>query len=166
MISSRASPRHHLVELVEGQVDAVVGYSALREIVGADALRSVAAADLALALGSARAVARLPLHLVEAGAQDLQRLGLVLVLRFFVLLDDDEPGRQMGDAHRAVGRVDRLAAGAARPEDVDAQVLVVDLDVDLLRLGQDGDGRGRGMDASARFGLRYPLDAVHARIRI
>ncbi len=34
---------HHLVELVEGQADAVVGQAALREVVGADALRAVAA---------------------------------------------------------------------------------------------------------------------------
>src|SRR5690606_38314751 len=39
---------HHLVELVDGQVDAVLGAAALREVVGADALRPVAGADLAL----------------------------------------------------------------------------------------------------------------------
>ena len=38
--------RHDLVELVEGQVDAVVGHPALREVVGADALGAVARADL------------------------------------------------------------------------------------------------------------------------
>ena len=38
----------------------------------------------------------LALQLVEPGAQHLQRLGLVLVLRFLVLLDDDEAGRQDG----------------------------------------------------------------------
>ena len=51
------------------------------------------------------------LQLVEPGAQHLQRLRLVLVLRLLVLLDDDEAGGQMGDAHGAVGGVDRLAAG-------------------------------------------------------
>ena len=37
---------HHAVELVERQVDAVVGQPPLRKIVGADALRAVARADL------------------------------------------------------------------------------------------------------------------------
>ena len=46
--------RDHLVELVEGQVDAVVGDAVLREIVGADALGAVAGADLA-ACGRRRA---------------------------------------------------------------------------------------------------------------
>src|SRR5208283_4713957 len=104
----------------KGQIDAMVGHPALRKIVGADALRSIATADLALALRGARAVARLPLHLVEARAQDLQRLRLVLVLRFLVLLDDDETGRQVGDPHGAVGCVDRLTTRSARAEDIDA----------------------------------------------
>jgi len=37
----------------------------------------------------------------------------------------------VGDAHGAVGRVDRLAAGAAGAEDVDAQVLLLDVDIDV-----------------------------------
>ena len=41
----------HLVELVQGEADAVVGDAPLREIVGADALRTVAGADLAACAG-------------------------------------------------------------------------------------------------------------------
>ena len=40
---------HHPVELVERQVDAVVGHPPLRKIVGADALGAVARPDLQLA---------------------------------------------------------------------------------------------------------------------
>ena len=140
----------------------MVGHPPLREIVGADALGAVARADLALAVGGARRRQRLPLRLVEPGAQHLQGARLVLVLRFLVLLNDDEPGRQMRDPDRAVGRVDRLAAWPRRPENVDAQILVVDLDVDLLGLGQYRDGRGRGVDAARGFGFRDALDAVDA----
>ena len=101
-------------------------------------------------------------RLVEPRAQHLHRLGLVLVLRLLVLLLHDQAGRQMGDAHGAVGGVDRLAARAAGAEHVDAQVLVVDLDVDLLGLRQHGHGRGGGVDAPAGLGLRHALHAVHA----
>src|SRR5260221_14330023 len=73
-------PAHHLVDLVEREVDAVVAHSPLREIIGADALRAVAGADLALARRRALGVARLPFHIVEAGTEHLERLGLVLVL--------------------------------------------------------------------------------------
>ena len=48
----------HLRQLVERQVDAVVGDAALRKIVGADALAAVAGADLLLAVGRARRVVR------------------------------------------------------------------------------------------------------------
>ena len=44
---------HHLGQIVERQIDAVIGDAALREIVGADALGAVARADLILALGGA-----------------------------------------------------------------------------------------------------------------
>ena len=44
---------HDFVDLVKGQVDAVIGDAALREVIGADALGAVAAADLALAIGGA-----------------------------------------------------------------------------------------------------------------
>ena len=43
----------HLVELVERQVDAVVGDPPLRKIVGADALGAVAGADLPAPRGRA-----------------------------------------------------------------------------------------------------------------
>src|SRR5215471_2536958 len=67
----------------------------------------------------------------------------------------------MGDPHRTVGGVDRLASRSACPEDVDAQILLVDADIDLLRLRQHRDGGSGGVDAPARLGLRYALDAVY-----
>src|SRR5687768_15800802 len=102
---------HDPVDLVEREVDAVVRHAPLREVVGADPLGAVARADLALALGGALGIGFRALHVVEARPQHLQRLGLVLVLRLLVLLLDDDAGRQMRDAHGAVGRVDRLPAG-------------------------------------------------------
>src|SRR5690606_22016504 len=75
-------PCQDLVQAVKGQVDPVVGDPTLREIIGSDALRPVARSDHRLARAGTRAGEPLPLHLVEAGAQHLERLGLVLVLRF------------------------------------------------------------------------------------
>ena len=43
---------HHLRQLVEREIYAVIGDARLREIVGTDALRPVAGADLPAALGS------------------------------------------------------------------------------------------------------------------
>ena len=62
-----------------------------------------------------------PLQVEQAGAQDPHRLGAVFVLRLLILLSDHQAGRQMGDAHRAVGGVDRLAAGPAGAIDIDTQ---------------------------------------------
>ncbi len=112
-----------LVELVERQIDAVIGAASLREIIGADALRAIAGADLAFAVGGTFGIKLRAFQIIEPGAQHFQRLGLVLVLRLLILLLHDEAGRQMGDAHGAVGRVDRLTAGTARAEHVDAQIL-------------------------------------------
>src|SRR6185312_4679323 len=87
----------------------MIGDAPLREIVGADALRAVAGADLAAAGLRPLGIELCPLEIVEPGAQHLHRLGLVLVLRLLILLADHEARRQMGDAHRAVRGVHRLA---------------------------------------------------------
>ena len=68
----------------------------------------------------------------------------------------------MGDAHRRIGGVDVLAAGAGGAHRIDADVFGRDVDVDLLGLRQHGDGRRRGVDAAAGLGRRHALHAVHA----
>ena len=110
----------------------------------------------------ARRVQRRPLLLVQPRAQDLHRLGAVLVLALLLLHRHHDAGRQMRDAHRAFGLVDVLPAGAGRAVDVDAQVALVDLDIDLLGLRQHGDGDGGGVDAALAFGRRHALHAMHA----
>jgi hypothetical protein len=45
---------------------------------------------------------------------------------------DDDPGRDVRDAHRRIGRVDVLPARARRAIGVDAQVALVDLDIDIV----------------------------------
>ena len=68
-----------------------------------------------------------------ARGQHLHRTGLVLQLGPFVLTGHHHSGRQMGDAHRAVGGVHTLAAFARGPVDVDAQIGLVDLNPRPLR---------------------------------
>ncbi len=70
----------------------------------------------------------------------------------------------MRDAHGRVGRVHALAAGPARAERVDAQILRIDLDVHFLGFRQHGDRRRRRVDAAARFGRRHALHAMHAAL--
>ena len=70
---------------------------------------------------------------------------LVPMLAALVLAGDDDAGRNVDDAHGALGLVDVLAAGAARPERRDLEVGVLDLDQPLLldqRPHLDGGERG------------------------
>src|SRR5580704_475186 len=103
----------HLRQLVEREVDAMVGDAPLRKIVGADALGAVARPDLAAPIGGALGVALLPLGVVEPGAQGRHRLRPVAVLRALLLHHDRDAGRDVRHAHRGLGLVDVLAAGAA-----------------------------------------------------
>src|SRR5690606_23162135 len=64
--------------------------------------------------------------------EHVHRRGAVLVLAAVVLARDHDPGRNVGDAHRGIGRVDVLAAGARGAVGVDPQIAVVDLDVDAV----------------------------------
>ena len=57
----------------------------------------------------------LPLVILQLGEpreEHAHRALLVAVLRALVLALDNEAGRKMGDAHRGVGLVDMLSAGA------------------------------------------------------
>ena len=56
-----------------------------------------------------------------------------------------------------------LAASAAGPHGVDADIRIPDFDVDLLGLGQHGDRGRRCVDAALVLGLGHALHAMHAR---
>ena len=147
---------------MQRQVDPVVGHPALREVIGADALAAVAGADHQFARARLFGLDTVAFLFKQPRAQHLQRARLVLVLRFFVLLDNHQTSRNMRDPHRRVRRVDVLATRSRRAVHVDAQVAVVDLDIDLFGLRQHRDGCRRGVDAASALGHRNPLDAVDA----
>ena len=102
----------NVVELVEGQVDAVIGQPALRKIVGADALRAVAAAHEASSLRCLARMRLLCLTVAKAGGQHFHGLVLVAMLGPFVLTFNHQSGWQVGDADGRFGLVDVLPAGA------------------------------------------------------
>ena len=114
----------------------MVGDPVLLEVVGPDLLGPTAATDLAAALLRLLGRHAVLLQLEQPGPQHLHGPGPVLDLALLVLHGDDDAGREVGDPHRRVGRVDRLAPGPGRPEDVDTQVGRIDRDLDLLGLGE------------------------------
>src|SRR5690606_32234945 len=64
------------------------------------------------------------------------------------------------------GRVHRLTARTAGPEDVDAVVGGGELHVDLVGLGEHGHGDRAGVDPALRLGRGHALHAVHARLEL
>jgi hypothetical protein len=93
----------------------------------------------------------------QARLQHAHRGGAVLDLALLVLHRDDEACRQVGDAHRGVGRVDRLTARARRAEHVDADVAFGHLDLDGLF--ERGDDLDRGERRLALVGAAERADA-------
>ena len=69
---------------------------------------------------------------MQARLQHAHGGGAVLDLRLLVLHRHDDARREVREAHGGVGRVDRLATGTRRAEDVDPQVALGDLDLDGL----------------------------------
>ena len=103
----------------------------------------------------------------QARGEHRHRLRAVAVLRAVVLAFDDDAGRQVRDAHRRVGLVDVLAAGARRAERVDAQVGGIDRDVgDRIGLRHHRHRARRRVDAPLRLGLRHALHAMAARLEL
>ena len=140
----------------------MVRHAALREIVGADALRPVAGTNLALARCGTFRLQAGPLGIIKPRPQNLHRLGAVLVLRFLVLLANDDSGRDVGDPHRRVGGIDRLTARPRRPEDIDPQIAFLNVDIDILSLRQDGNSGSRGVNSATGLGLGNTLHTVNA----
>ena len=108
----------HRLGVADLDVGAQVLDARLVEHVGADL---VAPADVGLGVLELllRLVPLAQLELVELRLQHRHRLGAVAVLRAVVLALHDDVGRQVRDAHRRVGLVDVLAAGARGAVGVD-----------------------------------------------
>ena len=96
--------------------------------------------------------AALEFGLVKPRPQHPPGRGPVLVLRSLVLALHDDAGRKMGDAHRAVGGVDMLAARARGAIGVDANILLVDSDLDRVVDRRVDRHRGETR-VSARIGV-------------
>src|SRR6185437_6524125 len=110
-IDKRAElPLHHEIELMESEIDAMVGDAILRKIVRSDFLRTITRFNLAAAFGGDGFVLLRLFHFVETRAKHAHGFGAVLNLRFFVLLRNDEAGRNMSYAHGGIGCVYGLAA--------------------------------------------------------
>jgi len=104
----------------------------------------------------------LDLPLVELRTKHIHRALAVLDLRAFRLASDDDPCRDMGDAHGRIGLVDMLTAGAAGTVRINLQVLRPDLDLDrVVDLRYDIAGYERRMPASRGIERRDPNESVH-----
>jgi tetratricopeptide (TPR) repeat protein len=160
-------PVHDLVQLVERQVDPVVGHAPLREVVSADALRAVAASDLQAARLRLGALLLFLLGGQQASFQQGHGARAVLVLRALILTLHHDAARQVGDANGGVRLVDVLPAGAGRAVGVDPQVRRVDLDfLDLVELGEDGNGDSGCVNTALSLRVRYSLHAMGARLEL
>src|ERR1039457_689663 len=90
----------HTLELMQRQVDAMIGHARLRKVVGANLLAAVATPNHRAAGRLELRVALRLREIVKARAQHAHRLGTILDLRLLVLAGDHEPGREVRDAHR------------------------------------------------------------------
>src|SRR5580698_3113123 len=142
----------------------MIGDTVLGEIVGAVLFAALTGADLVFAVGGIFRIFLGDLPVKQAGAQDIERLDLVFLLRTLVGATNDHAGGLVDDLHGGIRRVHALPAFAGRAADVDLDLVRLDFDVHLLRFGHDGNSRGAGMDAPLRLGRRHALDAMHAAL--
>src|SRR5262245_61869899 len=155
------------VQLVQRQVDAVVGDAVLREVVRADALGAIAGADQGAALLGTFFVQRLLPALIQPAAQDAHRPLEILVLAALVLALDFHlfgSSALVPDADGGFRLVDVLPAGAARPHALPLDVLILHLDLHFVGLGQNRHRGGRRVNAPLLLGLGHALHAMSAAL--
>src|SRR5262249_37976586 len=101
--------------------------------------------------------------LIEPGPQHIPGLGAVLVLGALGLTHHRDACRDVGEAHRRLGLVDVLPAGAARPHGVSAHVGLLDLDDDtVVDNGIDRDAGEGGVPTGVGVERRDAHEAMHA----
>src|SRR5882757_1050669 len=153
-----------LLDLVQGQVDPVVGDPALREVVGADASRAIAASDQRASLTGLLLLLISELSVLDPRCQHFHGPFAILVLRTVVLAFHHDPGRQVRDAYGRLGLVHVLTTRPRGSKHVDPDLGRIDLDVvDLVSLGQHGNGASRCVDPSLCLGLGHTLNPVSSR---
>src|SRR5882672_6595718 len=154
---------HDVVDLVEGETDAVIGDPSLRKIISADALGAVPRTDQGFARGGFLGLLLAQLPVLDARRQHRESLFLVLVLGAPVLAFHDDAGRQMRDSHGGVGLVDMLAACARGAVGVDSKFRGIQHDVaDRARLGQHRYRASRRVNAALGLRSGDSLDTVAA----
>ena len=88
------------------------------------------------------------------------------MLGFCFLAGGNHAGRNMGNTHRTIGRVDVLATGPLRPVCINPQILGINANINFLRLGQNRNRCRRRVNTPAALGHRHTLNAVHATFKL
>src|SRR6202044_1567828 len=96
---------HDIVQLVEREIDAMVGHAALRKVIGANALGTIARTHLQLARLSLLTLLLFALGGEQPGPQQGHGSRTVFVLRALVLAFHHHAGGNVGDADRRIGLV-------------------------------------------------------------
>ena len=106
----------------------MIGDAVLGEIVGAVLFAAFAGADLVFAVGGIFRIFLGDLPVEQAGAQDIERLDLVFLLRTLVGATNDHAGGFVDDLHGGIRGIYALAAFAGGAADIDLDLIGFDLD--------------------------------------
>ncbi len=91
---------HNLIELVESQVDAMIGHASLRVVIGANSVRSIARPHQGAPLSGLRSCRLLLGRIEKLRLQQRHGSGSILMLRSFVLTFHHDAGRNVRQTYR------------------------------------------------------------------
>jgi hypothetical protein len=151
-------------QIIEGELNAVIGHTVLGKVVGANFFVSFAGTDLGFALRGVLGGFFGGFAFEEAGAENGKGPGLVFHLGPLVGAAHNETRGLVEHLHGGIGGVDALAAGTGGAADRDLELVGFDFDVHFPGFGKDGNGAGAGVDAALRLGGGDALDAVDAAL--
>ena len=152
------------VDLVQREVDAVVGDAALREVVGADALGAVAAADQAICAcaASLACCSRTCASMMRAASTDMACALFLCCERSSWHSTTMPVGRWVMRTAESVLLMCWPPAPEARKVSMRRSAGLMSTSAEFVRFRHHRDGAGGGVDAALGFGLRHALHAVAA----
>ena len=150
-----------MIQLVDRQIDTVIGDAIVRKIISSNTLATVTRTDQAFPFAGPLLRFLLLIEIVQLGFHPSNRLGQILVLTSLFTAFDFDPRLFVNQSDRRSGFIDVLSTSTTTGRIPFGCIVVrFQIDFDVFRLGHHGHGCRRRVNSAFGFRFRNPLHTM------